>query len=126
MGYYSGGGLTWAVLRDANIKRLPEYKKCVDWTPSQWLQAMVGELGEYAGERKKFELGIITYEEFKKKAAKELADTVTYLSILAAHLGINMDDAIASKFNEVSRRINSRVYIGADWDWHLKPENSDE
>jgi hypothetical protein len=54
---YGTDGLTFRTLRDANLKRLPLFKDAKgrtchsekdgsDWQPAQWLQAVVGELGE--------------------------------------------------------------------------------
>ena len=124
--------LTFDTLRQANIRRLPEFKNSKggpahskadgsDWVPAQWLQAVMGELGEYANLRKKFERGDMTWEEFLPEAKDELADVMTYLDILAMQLGINLDEAVKSKFNRVSERVGSFVYIGDDNDWHLKP-----
>ena len=86
MGYMTNG-LSFNTLRQANLKRLPTFKnkhgelahddpEGRDWTPAQWLQAVTGELGEYANIRKKFERGDLTEAEFQKCAAEELADTV--------------------------------------------------
>ena len=86
--------ITFEQLREANKTRLPLFKNKLgglahlkpdgsDWTPAQWLQAVVGELGEYANIRKKFERGDITFEEYRVLAGKELADVITYLDILA-------------------------------------------
>lgn len=137
MGYMTNG-LTFNTLREANIQRLPQFKNAKgelahsrpdgsDWSPSQWLQAVVGELGEYANIRKKFERGDLTLAEFEVLAAKELADVQTYLDILAARCldapmkphktGINLGQATMDKFNEVSRRVGAKVFIDAD-DWH--------
>lgn len=130
MGYMTDG-LTFNVLRDANINRLPTFKNAKglpahshpegrDWSPAQWLQAVTGELGEYANIRKKFERGDIEEAEFKERAAKELADVVTYLDILAFQVGINLGQAVVNKFNEVSARIGSPVIMnGNGTDWHL-------
>ncbi len=63
----------------------------------------------------------MTWEEFLPEAKDELADVMTYLDILAMQLGINLDEAVKSKFNRVSERVGSFVYIGDDNDWHLKP-----
>jgi len=115
-------GLTFNQLRDANISRIPKFKNKhgepahshplgKDWTPSQWLQAIVGELGEYANKRKKFERGDIGPEEFNKEAAKELADVQIYLDILAFQLGINLGAATTEKFNEVSDRFDCDVKL---------------
>ena len=66
--------LTFDTLRKANIARLPEFKNSKgepahsksdgsDWSPAQWLQAVIGELGEYANVMKKVERGDLTFEE---------------------------------------------------------------
>ena len=87
-------GITFDTLRGANSARLPQFKNKhgalahgrpdgSDWTPAQWLQAVVGELGEYANIRKKFERGDLNFKQYEVEAAKELADVQTYLDILA-------------------------------------------
>jgi NTP pyrophosphatase (non-canonical NTP hydrolase) len=40
-----------------------------------------------------------------KQIADELADVVTYLDLLAAVLGVDLGQAVADKFNEVSIRV---------------------
>lgn len=126
-------GLSFSVLRQANKARLPQFRNPKgelvlskpdgsDWTPAQWLQAVIGELGEYANKRKKFERGDISLEEFTVEAQKELADVQTYLDILAmrcldtpqaAHpSGVDLGQATVDKFNEVSGRVGSDVRIG--------------
>ena len=135
---YNTNGLTFNALRGANTARLPQFKNSKgeqahskpdgsDWTPAQWLQAVMGELGEYANKRKKFERGDITFAEFRVEAEKELADVQTYLDILAmrcldtvgnAHPdGVNLGQATIDKFNEISIRVGSDVRLAAD-DWH--------
>lgn len=84
-----------------------------DWSPAQWLQAVVGELGEYANIRKKFERGDIDAFEFQVAAAAELADAVTYLDILANQIGVDLDEAVINKFNFISKRVKSPVRISA-------------
>jgi NTP pyrophosphatase (non-canonical NTP hydrolase) len=118
-------GLSFRTLRDARKRRNahPAYKKCKDWTTSDWLQAIVGELGEYANLSKKHRRGDLTDVEFQQEAAKELADIVCYVDELSAQLGIDLGKAIIAKFNEVSLRIDSNVYIGDDDDWHLREMN---
>ncbi len=114
--------LTFKSLREANTKRLPQFKNAKgssahnatdgsDWSPAQWLQALVGEVGEYANLRKKFERGDISEQQFKEEASKEIADIQIYLDILAFRLGIDLSDAVVNKFNEVSRRVNSTIFI---------------
>lgn len=125
---YGTNGLTFNTLRAANAVRLPEFKNRrgepahsksdgSDWSPAQWLQALLGELGEYANLRKKFERGDLDEAEFKALASDELADVQTYLDILAMQLGINLGEATMAKWNEVSRRVGCNIRIAAD-DWH--------
>ena len=127
MGYMTDG-LTFNTLRDGNLKRLPLFKNRhglpahsepdgSDWSPAQWLQAVTGELGEYANIRKKYERGDITEQEFLRGAADELADTVTYIDILAFRLGIDLGAAVMDKFNRVSARVGCDIVIDADG-WH--------
>lgn len=127
---YGTDGLTFNTLRGGNKARLPEFKNKhgepahsepdgSDWSDAQWLQAVVGELGEYANIKKKVERGDLTMEEAKPLLAKELADTVTYLDLLAFRLGIDLGDAVMEKFNEVSTRIGCNIYIDAE-DWHRR------
>jgi NTP pyrophosphatase (non-canonical NTP hydrolase) len=129
-------GLTFNTLRGGNTARLPQFKNSKgetayrekdgsDWSPAQWLQAVVGELGEYANFRKKYERGDLSKEEFQKEAEKELADVVIYLDLLAIQLGINLGQAIIDKFNAVSRRVGSTVRIDAE-DWHYTDSHYDE
>lgn len=128
-------GLTFNALRRANMARLPHFRNRrgelshseqdgSDWTPAQWLQALVGELGEFANFRKKFERGDISFEEYEILASKELADVQTYLDILASrcldepgapHMqGVDLGRATIEKFNEVSERVRCNIRIRVD------------
>ena len=129
---YGTNGLTFNTLRDANMKRLPLFKdakgrKChskkngSDWSPAQWLQAVTGELGEYANLRKKVERGDFSEKEAKSMLADELADVVIYLDILAAQLGIDLGAAIMKKWNETSEKVGAPLRIDAE-DWHWTQE----
>ena len=113
--------LTFDLLRHANVQRLPTFKNTQgvvihnadgsDWTPSDWLEALIGELGEYANKRKKFRRGELSNDEFYQEASKELADVQIYLDILAFRLGIDLGAATLAKFNEVSLRVGSPIFI---------------
>ena len=125
--------LTFEALRFANTARLPQFKNRrgdlahsrpdgSDWSPAQWLQAVVGELGEFANVRKKYERGDLSSDEYRVLAQKELADVVTYLDILAKRCldspageadpeGVDLGEAVMDKFNEVSDRVGARVYL---------------
>lgn len=132
--------LSFDTLRAANKARLPLFKNKhgkaahsepdgSDWSPAQWLQAVVGELGEFANIRKKFERGDLSYLEYEALAAKELADVQIYLDLLALRCldvdlpdgsrgvdpqGIDLGKATIAKFNEVSRRVHAPVWIYDD------------
>lgn len=114
--------LTFEALRKANRARLPLFRDAKgrvchskkdgsDWSPAQWLQAVLGELGEYANLRKKVERGDLTIEEARPMLADELADVATYLDILAMQLDVDLGQAVASKFNRVSERVGAHVFL---------------
>lgn len=125
---YGTDELTFRTLRQGNLKRLPMFRDAQgrtchskedgsDWPPASWLQAVVGKLGEYANLRKKVERGDLTEDEARPALADELADVVIYLDILASQLGINLGEAIISKWNRTSEKVGAPIYIDAE-DWH--------
>lgn len=94
--------LPFSVLRTANIQRLPLFTNKhgapahaktdgSDWTDPMWLQAIAGELGEYANVRKKFDRKDFNLEEYIVEAAKELADVITYVDIFCYRVGIQIE-----------------------------------
>lgn len=116
--------LRFGTLRRANSMRLPQFKNPKgepahkepdgsDWALSAWCNAVCGELGEAANLIKKIEGGYFTLEEKREELGKEFADIVTYLDILAARAGVDLGEAVAMKFNEVSERVGSTVRIAA-------------
>jgi len=141
MGYMTDG-LTFNTLRSANLRRLPEFQNAQglpahsrpdgsDWSPAQWLQALIVELGKFANARQQFERGDIDLNEYFTLAWQELADVQTYLDLLAAraldvprhphHTGIDLGKATIAKWNMVSARVNSRLRIRDDGsDWYLE------
>lgn len=130
---YLTDGLTFNTLRGANTARLPQFKNAngeaahsepdgSDWKLSAWCNAVCGELGEAANIIKKIERGDFTLDEARETLAREFADIVTYLDILAMRSGVNLGEATKKKFNEISLRVGSDVYIGDDGDWHRKSE----
>lgn len=91
---YGTDGLTFNALRGANKARLPQFRNSrgelahskpdgSDWSPAQWFQALIGELGEYARCRTDYEQGLITFTQYGEQASKELADVQIYLDLLA-------------------------------------------
>lgn len=113
--------LTFEMLRSVNVARCEEvFHKLNDWTPTDWACAFAGEVGEACNLIKKLrrldgaDTNLDTEQHRQmliKKVAKELADSVIYADLLAAVLGINLEDAVRQKFNEVSRKRNSTQYL---------------
>lgn len=115
-------GLTFDELRAANLRRLPQFKNRKgepahsqpdgsDWALSAWCSAVLGELGEAANIIKKIERGDMTLDEARQDLADELADTATYLDLLAFRCGVNLGYATAVKFNVVSERVGADVRL---------------
>lgn len=135
---YTKFNLSFDTLREANSLRLPQFKNAKglpahsepdgsDWIPEQWSNAALGELGEAANILKKLGRGDYTLDERPKefegdtvqeRLAKELADTITYVDLLAKRVGVNLGDAVASKFNEISRRVKAEVFIAQSGNAH--------
>lgn len=113
--------LTFDRLRKANLDRAPEFKNSKgvlthpngisDWSPEQWLEALTGEVGEYANFHKKFVRGDIDAIEFLENAKKELADVQIYLDLLSARLGIDLGRETMRKFNKVSDKVGSSIKL---------------
>lgn len=83
-----------------------------DWTGADWSNAMCGEAGEAANVVKKIRrqetahLGAVDPElsVLRPRLAEELADTLIYADLLAAHYGIDLAQAVKDKFNAISAR----------------------
>lgn len=133
MGYPSNG-FTFDTLRDANRARLPEFRNALgdlshpeqpdgavmNWSLTDWTTALAGEVGEAANIVKKVRRGDLSLNEARPTLAAELADVQCYLDLLALRAGIDLGRATREKFNAVSQRVGSRVYIGENGDWHLR------
>lgn len=80
------------------------------WSGADWSNAMCGEAGEAANVVKKLrriEFSLEgnrdqSFEDLKAKLAAELADTFTYLDLLATFYHLDLSQAIIDKFNAVS------------------------
>ena len=114
--------LTFAALRAANVARLPLFKNRrgepahsqpdgSDWSLGEWCNAVLGELGEAANLIKKVKRGDVTLDEARTDLAKEYADVVTYLDILAFQTGVDLGEATAAKWDEVSARVGVPLRI---------------
>ena len=86
--------------------------KLSDWSLSDWMLAVVGELGEAANIAKKLNRvrdgipGNVESElELRAKLRREIADTYIYLDLLCASQDIDLESAIAEVFEAKSRQI---------------------
>jgi len=104
--------LTFDAFRVANKARCLKWHPAgIDsWSPSDWLTAVTGELGELASllkmrNRERDGLPGNKFSPTDKQVADEVADVLTYLDLLAEVLGVDLGRAAAQKFNEVSERV---------------------
>jgi NTP pyrophosphatase (non-canonical NTP hydrolase) len=96
-------------LREANIQRCEQsYHPVREWSPPEWLMCATGELGELAGAMKLRRRGQHVPDEV---IAHEIADVIIYLDLLAASLGIDLEEAVRRKFNIVSDRVGSSIKL---------------
>lgn len=92
--------------------------KLTDWSLSDWMTAITGELGESANVVKKLNRirdGIPgnkeTKEELEAKLARELADVFIYLDLTFQRLGLNLGIVVAEVFNAKSDQIGSSIRV---------------
>lgn len=82
------------------------------WTGADWANAAAGEMGEACNVVKKLRRIDVgqpgkldpNLDELIGHLAAEIADTVTYLDLLATYYGIDLTQALREKFNLVSER----------------------
>lgn len=113
--------LTFDEFRAANMARCVKWHPAgiESWSPSDWLTAVTGELGELASllkmrNRERDGLPGNKFSPTDKQVADEIADVLTYLDLLAAVLGVNLGQAAVEKFNEVSERVGFPDRISTD------------
>lgn len=106
----TSNNLTFLQLRCANIIRCRESFGYLinDWSVADWSVAVAGEFGELCNLLKKRRRG----EEINlQDISDEIADTMIYLDLLAARLGIDLAEAVQYKFNQVSDKRNCDIKI---------------
>lgn len=103
------GPLTFDRLRTQNAARTRDvFHPIGEWSPTDWATAMAGECGEACNLIKKQRRG----ERVPlSDIGDELADLIIYADLLAARLGIDLDNAIRRKFNDVSKRRGSTIKL---------------
>jgi len=111
--------LTFVELSIANINRCEHLEgfnhSLSKWSLSDWMTATCGELGEAANVLKKLNRSRdgargnkIGDEELKRQFARELADTVIYLDLMAQAAGIDLGNMVSEVFNAKSKEIGYR------------------
>lgn len=101
--------LTFARFHETNVTRSKnDIKHLYQWNAMEWGCALAGETGELCNFLKKISRG----DKIKKKElAHEISDIMTYLSLLADNLDIDLEAAIIEKFNIVSKRWGSKYKL---------------
>ena len=108
--------LTFFELRRANIARCQEvFHPLASWSPTDWACALAGETGEACNLIKKLRRG---EPVDVGQILLELADVVIYADLLAARLGMSLNDFVMWKFNEVSLRRGSTRLLGDGATYH--------
>ena len=106
--------LTFARLREVSWGRAQHWHDGKPWSASDWMTATLGELGEAANVIKKLNRirdGLpgnkpgVTEATLRADLAEELADTLIYLDLLAAAVGVDLGAAVRAKFNATSERL---------------------
>ena len=135
MGYMTDG-LTFNTLRNGNAQRVSLFKTPdgkmahnkkdgSDWSLLEWGAAVSGELGELNNIVKKVKRGDFTLDEARAEIAREMADVIIYLDLMAAQARIDLGQAVMATFNHKSAQLNLPVYIDHnDWsktDKYKKP-----
>ena len=101
--------LTFECFHKTNVARSKaDVKHSNYWTSMEWGCALAGEVGELCNFLKKQKRGD---KISKKKLAHEISDIMTYLSLLADNLGIDLEACIVEKFNVVSKRWGSKYRL---------------
>lgn len=92
--------LRFSDLRKHNVARsVTCFHPLESWSETDWATATAGELGEMCNKIKKLRRGeMISYLDI----ADEMADTVIYLDLLAARMGIDLGASVRRKFNRTS------------------------
>lgn len=114
--------MTFAEFSAANRRRCESpdgfYHKLSDWSLSDWMTAVLGELGEASNVAKKLNRvrdditgNAETPEQLKAALRDEIADTFVYLDLLAQSQGIDLEQAVREKFNRTSVKIGSTVRV---------------
>lgn len=121
-------------LRGANLRRVPDFNAgdLFDWSLAERGNELAGETGEACNELKKLLRADKAYDarmhehgfsnealidwlrernERIEKAKTELADVIICVDLIAAQLGVDLEQIVRAKFNATSDKIGSKVKL---------------
>ena len=107
---------THTTLRAANIARQIEWDQDNQITAAYRGNELAGEVGEACNVIKKLErerLGILGSRATVDELAYELADVLICADLIAMHYGIDLEAAVARKFNATSEKVGLRTRLAA-------------
>lgn len=99
-------------LREANLARQIEWDGDNQISAAYRGNELAGEVGEACNVIKKLErerMGIRGSRDTIDHLAEELADVIICVDLLAMHYGINLDAAVARKFNATSEKVGLKT-----------------
>lgn len=106
--------MTFKEFSEINASRCTRWHSIKSWSLSDWATATAGALGEACNLIKKLNRlrdGVAGNEGreldqvfLRECLAEELADTFTYLDLLATAAGIDLEKAVIMRFNAVSEK----------------------
>ena len=108
--------VTYATLREANIARQQEWDAGNQITLAYRGNELAGEVGEACNIIKKLErerLGIRGSRATREQLAEELADIVICTDLVAMSEEIDLDAAVAAKFNATSEKVGLSTRLSA-------------
>lgn len=107
-------GVTYSNLRSANIARDKEWAGEVDLSLSFRGNELAGEVGEACNVIKKLDreiLGLKGSRDTIAHLAEELADVIICADLIAMNAGIDLDAAVAEKFNATSEKVGLKTRL---------------
>lgn len=105
---------TYTTLREANAARQAEWDAGNQISAAFRGNELAGEVGEACNVIKKLErerMGIRGSRDTVDHLAEELADVVICVGLIAMQYGINLDTAVARKFNGTSEKVGLKTRL---------------
>lgn len=105
--------MTFKKLKQSNCLRDAQLDNIIkNWSETDFGCAIAGEVGEMCNFiKKRRRLNYPKDETYKKDIMKEIGDIIIYLDLFCNVYGVNLEDCVRRKFNEVSIRKSSNIFI---------------